>query len=138
MHPGRDTDSDHAECISIHSVVYLERRHATCCMSTFQINNRITVLSAKLPGLPLPSLPLPILPLPTLPTPPKMVVEFTVAEFSGCRIFRCPLYRCPVYRLPTFCINTYFASSLNLLTTRRTPWQLLLVYRLPRQNRRQR
>ena len=30
-------------------------------MSTFQINNRITVLLAKLPGLPLPSLPFTVL-----------------------------------------------------------------------------
>ena len=55
------------------------------CMSTFQINNRITVLLAKLPGLPLPSLPLPILPLPTLPTPPK----------NGCRIFRLTSFPLP-------------------------------------------
>ena len=46
-------------------------------MSTFQINNRITVLLAKLLGLPLP-----IFPLPTLPTPPKMVAQFSVAHFT--------------------------------------------------------
>ena len=85
-------------------------------MSTFQINNRITVLLAKLPGLPLPSLPLPVLPLPTLPTPPK----------NGCRVYRCrifwlpsfplpslpcPIFRCPVYHLP---ISHVFIFLLSL------------------------
>ena len=56
------------------------------CMSTFQINNRITVLLAKLPGLPLP-----ILPLPTLPTPPK----------NGCQIYCCRIFRLSSFPLPT-------------------------------------
>jgi len=55
-------------------------------MSTLQINNRITVLLAKLPGLPPPSLP-----LLTLPTPPK----------NGCRIYHCRIFRLPSLPLPT-------------------------------------
>jgi len=62
-------------------------------MSTFQINNRITVLLANLPGLPLPSLPfadftdptkkwLPNLPLPNLPVAQFSVAQFSVAHFT--------------------------------------------------------
>ena len=65
-------------------------------MSTFQINIRITVLLAKLPGLPLPSLPFPILPLPTLPTPPK----------NGCRIYHCQIFRLPNFPLPSLPLPT--------------------------------
>ena len=69
-------------------------------MSTFQINIRITVLLAKLPGLQLPSLPLPIF----------TVADFTDPTKNGCRIYRCRIFRLP--SLP-FTVEIYIILADN-------------------------